>query len=279
MNKIIRTLTFSDEVSLVLIDATDMVNDAIAIHDLSAPAAVAFGKAMIAMTYLSGWLKDETGQISANIKGNGEGGTICISGDSSLNMRGTIQNADVHSSEDNVIGHEGYMTIVRDDGYKQPFVGTVAFHDGRIERLFMDYYAISEQLPTYIKEEVLIDENKRCTSAVGLFMQAMPGASDSAKMSAYKATESLDGIAAEVREKGAAAYVNEHFPHGDLEERDCAYRCKCSRERIEGLILSMNRAEVEDILLKDGKLNVHCDYCNTDYDFYPEDIEKLFLEA
>lgn len=276
MNKIIRTLVFNGEVSLIAVDSTQMINDAIDIHHLSPVGAVVFGKAITAMTYMASWLKDSTGEVSANIKGNGFGGAICISGDSSLNMRGTIENPQTHCSESDVIGHEGYMTVVRDDGYSQPFVGTVPISSGVVERLFMDYYATSEQLPTFIKEEVLIGEDKRCASSVGIFLQPMPSASVAAKAKALAALRDFSPAAAFVKEKGLEAYIKEHFDTNETEEDNAEYRCHCSRGYIEGLLLSMNRDELDNIIRQDGKVNVHCHYCHTDYDFDKEDVDKLF---
>lgn len=274
MNKIIRTLILSDEVSLVVIDATEMINDAIEIHGLSAPAAVVFGKSLMAMTYMSDWLKDPTGEISANIKGNGAIGTVCISGDYSLSVRGSIQNPDLHCPENEVIGQEGYMTVVRDDAYAQPFVGTVPIHDGRPEVIFGEYYFVSEQLPTFIFEDVAIDENKKCKRAFAAFLQPMPGASAESKT---KASEIIRNFAAPDTEKeDAEDWVRRSFDCSEVIVRHPKYKCKCSRRKISGLLLSMKKDELDEIIRKEGAIKVHCHYCNTDYNFTREDVDELF---
>lgn len=276
MNKIIRTLTFNDEISLIGIDSTEMLKDAIKIHSLSIDAAKVFGKALTVMTYMSCWLKDDSGEVSVSLKGNGTGGTICVSGDRALHMRGTMGNAQAVGGEREIIGHEGYITVIRDDGYVQPFVGTAPISSGDISRVFEEYYILSEQLPTYINTDVLFDEEGRLISCAGLFLQPMPGASFDAKANAVNKALTLKNMAARVAESGIEKYITDNFKVNELSASSAEYKCNCSRGYIEGVILSMSRDELEDIINKDGKVNVHCHYCNTDYDFYREDIERLF---
>lgn len=276
MNKIIRTLTFNDEVSLIAVDTTDMVNEAIRIHNLSSCAAVVLGKILTAVTYMSCWLKDGTGEISASIKSNGAGGVINVSGDSSLRIRGVIANKSVHCTEREVIGNEGYMTVIRDDAYSQPFVGTVPVSSGDVEHIFMEYYLVSEQLPTSIKLDVNIGEDGKCAAAGGLFFQALPSASFESKSKLVELTRKTSFSALNAKEEGLENYIKKNFDAKVLDERNAEYKCRCSREYIEGFLRAMHENELYEIVQKDGKVNVHCDYCNTDYDFDKEDLDKIF---
>lgn len=276
MNKIIRTLTFNDEISLMVIDTTKMLSDAMKIHSLSVDSAKVFGRALTVMTYMSCWLGDDTGEVSVNLKGNGSGGTICISGDKELNMRGTMGNPRAVGSESEIIGHEGYITVIRDDGYVQPFVGTAPISSGNISRIFEEYYIISEQLPTSIKTDVNFNEKGELTSSVGLFLQPLPSASFESKANAVNKALSVNNLAEDIRDKGILEWTKENFSVGEITELSARYKCNCSRKYIEGVILSMKKEELLDIIAKEGKVNVHCHYCNTDYDFTQGDIDKLF---
>lgn len=278
MNKIIRTLTFNDEISLIAVDCTEMLKDAVRIHSLSHEAAAVFGKALAVMTYMSCWLKDDGGKISVNLKSNGTGGAICVSGDKALHIRGTMENPRANASEREIIGHEGYITVIRDDGYAQPFVGTAPISSGSISRIFEEYYIISEQIPTYIKTEVLFGDDGGIKCCAGIFLQPLPGASFEAKAQAVNKALSIVDFACEVAKNGIEEYIKENFSTGEISTSSAQYKCNCSKQYIEGVILSMGKDELEDILRKDGKVNVHCHYCNTDYDFYREDIEKLFKD-
>lgn len=278
MNKIIRTLSFSNEISVVLIDGTSLVKDSMRIHRLSLDAGRVFGKAIVAMTYLAGWLKDSSGELSATIKGNGTAGTITISGNSALEMRGAIANSQALGSEEKVLGKSGTLTVIRSDGNYLPFVGTVPFEKGSVEELFMDYYSQSEQLPTFLKEEILFSKEGECLSAIGVFLQPMPYASEKNIAAAKEKLSSMENFAPLVKEKGILAFGKEVFSEEEWEESEANYRCNCSRKKIEGILLSMSESECNEILRQDGKINVHCDYCETDYDFTKEDIDALFLK-
>jgi len=279
MNKIIRTLTFNDEISLMAMDTTQMLADAIKIHSLSIESAKVFGKVLTAMTYMSCWLKDDTGEISVNLKGNGAGGAICVSGDRALNMRGTMENPRAVASEREIIGHEGYITVIRDDGYIQPFVGTAPISSGNISRIFEEYYIVSEQLPTYIKTDVLFGADGKLICSAGLFLQPMPSASFEAKAQAVNKALSVNDLAFQIGKNGLEKWVDENFTVGEKTSLSPRYKCNCSKNYIEGVILSMKKDELYDIIDKEGKVNVHCHYCNTDYDFYREDIDKLFKNS
>ena len=149
MKNVLRTLVYEDEVSLTLIDSTEIVREAIRLHSLTRPSAIVLGKALTVMTYAGACLKDLGQSISVSVRGNGEGGEISVSGNGRLQMRGYIGNPAVpalpgESDEDaerRCLGSEGTLTIIRDDGYGRPFVGSCLLPDsGLIDRAFEAYY-------------------------------------------------------------------------------------------------------------------------------------------
>ena len=155
---ILRGLICGGEVSLAVADTTQLVNEAIRVHGLSPLAAAALGRTLTAAAYMCSSLKEERGALSVTIKGDGAGGTVCVSGDKKLHMRGYIDNplADLPPNAagkldvGGCVGHSGTLTVVRDDGEGQPFVGTTELVSGEIGEDFAAYYAYSEQLPTAI---------------------------------------------------------------------------------------------------------------------------------
>lgn len=129
---ILRALVFDGEVSLAVADTTALVNEAIRIHKLSPLSAAALGRTLTVAAYMCSSLKDERGALSVTIKGDGVGGTISVSGDAALHMRGYIDepqadlppNAYGKLDVGGCVGRNGTLTVVRDDGQGQPFVGT-----------------------------------------------------------------------------------------------------------------------------------------------------------
>ena len=92
MNNVLRTLIFGGQVSLTVIDGTEIVQEGAKLHKLTPAATYVFGKALAVMTYMSACLKEESGEISLSLKGNGAGGEIAVSGNRALRIRGYIEN-------------------------------------------------------------------------------------------------------------------------------------------------------------------------------------------
>ena len=272
MDKLLRTLIEDGQVSLVAIDSTEMVRHAQIIHNLTEASARVFGRILTVMSYMSCWLKGEHSELSVNFKHHGETGEVCVSGDGNLYMRGYVYNPFAQNEK---IG-KGYMTVVRDDNYKRPFVGTCEMVSKDVDENFEYYYRLSEQLPTYIRTGVSFDEHGLCQRAGGIFLQPMPGASDIAKQSAKLAADDFSAFSERLKDKAACDLFKEYFSVDATEERDIEYRCRCSREYIAGVLTSMGKAELDEIIRAEGKINVHCHYCNSDYDFFEEDLEELF---
>ena len=148
-NKILRGLVFDDEVSLAVLDTTELVNEAIRIHNLSPLAAAALGRTLTVAAYMCSSLKSENAALSVNIRGDGVGGPICVSGDKDLHMRGTIEdpaaflppNAAGKLDVGGCVGRKGYLSVVRSDGEGAPFVGTTELISGEIGEDFAAYFA------------------------------------------------------------------------------------------------------------------------------------------
>ncbi len=274
-DRLLRTLIENGRVSLVAVDAAETVRHAQIIHNMTAASARAFGRVLVVMTYMSCWLKEESGELSVSVKHRGETGEICVSGDSRLRMRGYVYNP--FAQEDGL--GKGYMTVVRDDNYGKPFVGTCELVDADVDKDFEYYYRLSEQLPTYMRTDVVFDAHGLCKAAGGVFLQPMPGADDIAVQAAKNYAEQLSEPGKVLENKGMDALLKEYFGVENVEATPFAYGCRCSREYIAGVLSSMGEKELRDILRSEGKINVHCHYCNSDYDFYESDIDEMFPES
>lgn len=287
---VLRGLVYGGEVSLVIADTTALTNEAIRLHGLTPVAAAALGRTMAAGVYLASALKTDRGAVSVTVKGNGPGGEISVSGDSALRMRGYIADPGVDLPPNaagkldvgGCVGRSGTLTVIRDDGEGIPFVGTTELVSGEIGEDFAAYFAYSEQLPTAVAVGVKIGTDGKCLGAGGVFLQPMPGAREENVAKAESAIGRFGRISS-LLEAGTAEDVwNAHF--GDdpesriLYRKKPEYRCICSRDYIGGLLCSLGRGELDSILREEGRVSVHCHYCNTDYVFTEEDVAALLKE-
>lgn len=282
MKNLVRTLIYDGQVSLTVANTTEMVQTGARLHRLSAASAYVFGKALSLMTFMSACLKNERGEISLSLKGDGTSGEIGVSGNKQLHIRGFIGNTNVEGgatleAERVCLGQNAAITIIRDDGYNRPFVGACALpENGGLDEGFEEYFRISEQLPTRIKTAVEFDENGVCTFAGFVALQPLPFAEEEVLKKVEDAD--LESLLQAVKLQGVVESAKQNFTTDEMvfEERKAAYKCNCSRRYLTRVLVSLGEAQMRQIIEEDGAVRVHCHYCNTDYEFTNEDADLLF---
>ncbi len=284
MNKLLKTIVFDNEITLSVLDTTDMVNEAIRIHGLTPLAAAALGRTLTVCTFMSSNLKNKSDKLSVTISGDGVGGKITVCGNGDLAMRGFIDNpkadlplrADGKLNVGGCVGKNGRLTVVRSMGLKEPYSGSSELISGEIAEDFTAYYAFSEQQPTAMALGVKIGTDGKCVGAGGVIVQALPGASDRSLFLAEEITKDCKNVSSLIEEHGAEWIVNELFFTDKFEEYHPEYKCLCSREYIEKVLISLGKDELNDIIEKEGKITVDCQFCDKVYEFTELDVQKFF---
>ncbi len=280
MKNLVRTLIYDGQVSLTFADTTEMVRRGACLHSLSKTSAYTFGKALSLMTFMSACLKEETGEISLSLKGD-VCGEIAVSGNRRLYLRGYILNTDAsgeadEKSERALLSGNAYLTIIRDDGYNRPFVGACALpQEGGLDEGFEEYFRISEQLPTRLRTAVEMD-GADCSFAGVVALQPLPFA-DKQTLEKVSLLD-LSQLLRKIKEEGAMSALKDSFDVEEdaVESREAQYRCNCSKEYLTRVMVSLGESQLRRIIREDGAVRVHCHYCNTDYEFVDEDVDKLF---
>lgn len=278
MDNVLRTLVESGQVSLTLADTTEIVREGIKLHKLSKTSALVLGKALSAMTFMSACLKGERGEVSLSVKSDGLCGDIGVSGNRALRMRGYIQPLQIADGEEwACFGENSSLTVIRDDGYSRPFVGSCAFPKNTgLDGAFEEYFRISEQLPTRIATVVELDKTGHCAFAGVVALQPLPFAEEKA-LQKVRETD-LQRLLSELKSLGLQKTIERSFGQ-DIqasERRKAVYGCNCSREYLLGVLASLGEGQMRQIIQEDGAVRVHCHYCNTDYEFTEEDANELF---
>ncbi|MCQ2399176.1 MAG: Hsp33 family molecular chaperone HslO [Clostridia bacterium] len=286
MDKILKTLIFDDSLSLALLDTTDMVNEAIKLHNLSPLSAAALGRTMTVSTFMASGLKTEGDRLSVTVKGGGIGGEIVVCGEAGLNMRGYIENpnaelplkANGHLDVGGCVGKNGRISIVKSMGLKEPYTGSCELVSGEIAEDFTAYYTFSEQQPTAMALGVKIGTDGKCVAAGGAIIQALPFATDSQLFMGEDTILRMDNFSSLLEEKGLEGIADYFFGKLDFEEFHPKYNCLCSRKYIEELLFSMGKSELDSIIKEQGKITVNCQCCETDYTFTQDDVDGLFVK-
>lgn len=284
MNKLLKGLIYNDNLTLSVLDTTEMVNKAIKIHNLTPLTAAALGRTLTVSTFMASNLKNDGDKLSVVVAGDGIGGKITVCGNGNLCMRGVIDNpeatlplrADGKLDVGGCVGRNGRITVTKSMGLKEPYSGSSKLVTGEIAEDFTAYYAYSEQMPTAIALGVKIGKTGKCVGAGGVIIQALPFATEEDLVKAEDIMKNFSNISTLIEEKGAEGVLKEYFGDIDYREYNPKYKCLCNRNYVKGILTSLGEKEVNDIIEKEGRVKVSCQFCNKEYVFGKEDADKLF---
>ena len=270
--------------------ATQVVDESIGLHDLSPLAAAALGRALMGAAFLALNLKGED-SVTLRIKGQGPLGGVLAQADAGGTLRGYVGNprVDLPLNEagkldvGGAVGREGYLYVTKDLGLKEPYTGASELVSGEIAEDLANYFYKSEQTPAALSLGVLIDVDQSCKAAGGFIIKALPGA-DREKLARLEewlaALPPVSSLACQLNdpeEMLRALFPQEEPENLTLESWRLA--CRCSRRRLEKAIISLGREELEDMIQKDGKAELRCQFCNKTYNFTKEELKTLLQEA
>lgn len=282
MGKIYKTLIFDGQISLSVLDTTDVVNEAIRLHKLTPVCAAALGRTLTVTAFMASQLKGEDERLSVTINGNGAGGKIIAAADSKLNVRGAIDNPTVDLplkangklDVGGVVGNSGYITVVKNLGLKEPYVGRSELVSGEIGEDFAAYYAYSEQQPTAIAVGVLI-KNEKCIGAGGVIIQPLPDCTEENLVKAENLVNKFSDVSKQISETGVEGIIEKYFKGYDFNAFDVRYKCNCSDEYVRKVLITLGEKELYDAIEKDGKIDVCCQFCDKKYVYYKKDVDEF----
>ena len=283
-------LTEDGMARLIYAETTGIVAYAAQKHQPSKTVTAALGRGLTAAAIMGATLKDDGGSLTLLFKGNGPAGSLTCVADSHGNVRGCADepqaelppNAMGKLDVGGVIGREGDLTVVRDYGFGEPYVGNVKLVSGEIAEDITNYYAVSEQTPTVCALGVRVNQDRTLKSAGGFLLQLLPGAEDALaeKLEArIQALPSLSALIAEGKSAGEiAALVFGDIPYSEMEKKDVRYRCNCERERYRRSIQCIGIQELKSMCEAKEGAEVICRFCGERYFFPPEELDAMYLE-
>ena len=291
MDKIIRCITSDGAIMASAIDASDIVFTAKKLHNLSRSATAALGRLLCATSMMGNMLKQKNAFINLRVLGDGEMGAVVAVGDSRGNVRGYVENPDCptehyNSGKINVakaVGKNGTLSVMRDYGTGDPYIGQVELCSGEIAEDITNYFATSEQIPTVCALGVLINkEDGEVLLAGGLLIQLLPGAYDEAIDRLEENVKNLEPVTTMLA-KGMSILdicktALQGFEVEVLDENPVNYVCSCSREKLERYFMTMSDEEIRTLPDESGKTEAVCQFCNKRYAFTRDDLERLIAE-
>ena len=284
---LVRGMTMDGFVKMVAIRSTELVRRGCEIQHTTPNATAAFGRCLTAASMMGNMQKVENGSMTLQIRGGGPIGGITVVSDPIGNVRGYVVEPNVPLVEKfpgkldvgATVGTDGTITIIRDLQMKEPYVGSVELVSGEIGDDVTAYFAQSEQTPTACALGVLVDVDCSVKVAGGYLIQLLPGAPD----------ETIDAVERGIQRAGAVTKMLEAGMTPEdilgqvcgeigvvfMETTEVAYKCYCSRERVESALISLGKKELEEIAQEGKTFPVECQFCDTVYEFTPADIREL----
>lgn len=273
------------------IRTTNLVNEAVQIHKCSPVASAALGRMLSAGAMMGGMLKGEEDKLTLQIKGGGPLGTVLVTANAKSEVRGYCDNpfADVPKKPNGkldvgaAVGRNGYLSVIRDIGMKEPYIGQTPIVTGEIGDDITYYYAASEQQPSAVALGVLVDRDHSIRAAGGFIISLLPGADEETvaliENSLREITSVTDLIASGL---DPLAILQKAMPSVRLDvlsESEPVWKCNCSIERMERALLSIGKKEIEDILREQGEAELVCHFCNSKYQISKERLQELLENA
>ena len=274
------------------IDGTQLVRDAQKTHSLSRVATAALGRQLMMTSVIASLCKNATDTVSTVIAGSGPAGNLVCVGRNGGLVKGYASNpgAELPLREDGKLDVRGYvglpgkLTVIRDLGLKEPYVGMSNLISGEIAEDFAQYFTASEQQPSIVY--LGVRENAAegyVKGAGGLLIQAMPNCPDEAIDRVMDVAEQIPSLGVRLAEgETLEPILKDLFSTLDADftnRMTPAFSCDCSRERLERALISIGRKELEELIEQDGKAELTCQFCRRKYTFTEDELIQLLQEA
>jgi len=287
---IVRAITRDGFVKAAAVSTRALTERARSIHRLSPVATAALGRALAGVSMIGNAMKGEGESVTLRIKGGGPLGTVLAVSDSEGNVRGCVGNPAVELplrpdgklDVGGAVGREGTLTVIKDLGLKQPFVGTIDLLGGEIAEDIAAYFAESEQIPSACGLGVLVDRDRSVLAAGGYLIQLLPGASEDVIAKIEGGVYAAPSVTSLLRDDPDPAHLlRAVLPDFELEILDVApiaYRCTCSHERTGRALLSLGSGELESILEEQGGVELTCQFCDRVHRFTGDELRAMIAE-
>lgn len=268
------------------ISSRNLVDHAREIHNLSPICTAALGRSMSAALMMGNNLKNENDTVTLQINGTGPMKGLVVTANNKGEVRGYTKVTDIilppnaaqHLNVGGAIGN-GTLTVIRDYGLKDPYVSTIGLQTGEIAEDLTYYFASSEQTPSVVALGVLMKKDATVDKAGGIILQLMPNCPEESisrlERNLRKMYALTDLLAEGMTPEDMLEFILEGFTVNFTEKHSVRFQCNCSRERSEGVLISLGKKELSRLRDEDHEITLNCQFCGTGYHFNENDLNKI----
>lgn len=267
-------------------DTTKTVGEAVEKHGASPVVAAALGRTMTGAAMMGAMLKNDRDRVGVSVRGDGPMKGIVVEADANGHVKGYpyVSLVDMPLNPQGKLDVSGAigmgdMTVVKDLGLKEPYVGQVPLLSGEIAEDFALYFAESEQVNSVVALGVLVDRDLSIKQAGGFIIQVLPFTPDEAITELEEKLKNFTSVT-KYMEEGKSIQAIIQMLLGDdievMEQTAVTFKCDCSRRRMESGLISLGKKELTSIVEDDQEdVELVCHFCNSKYLFDKEEIKSI----
>lgn len=255
-------------------------------HNTSPVVTAALGRLLSAGAMMGCMLKGEKDLLTLQVKGDGPMQGVMVTADAQGTVKGyaTVPgvvlpaNASGKLDVAGAIGR-GTLRVIKDMGLKEPYVGQTMLQTGEIAEDLTYYYATSEQVPSSVGLGVLMERDNTVRQAGGFMVQLMPFAEESVIEILERNLSRITSVTSMLDQGSTPEQMLRQVLEGlepeILETRSVKFACNCSRQKIEKVLISLGREEIQDMIEEGQEVEVNCQFCGEHYKFSVEELKNL----
>ena len=282
----VRATAANAQIRAFAITSRETVERARSAHNLSPVVTAALGRLMTGGVMMGSMLKGEKDMLTLQIGGAGPVHGLTVTADSQGNVKGYADNPQAMMPPNSVgkldvggvIG-AGVLTVIKDMGLKEPYSSTIELATGEIGDDLTYYFATSEQIPSSVALGVLMEKNNTVKQAGGFIIQLMPFTSEEVIAKLEEKLTHMSPVTTLLEEgRTPEQILKTVLGDMDLEITDTMpvqFHCNCSKERVEKVLLSLGKKELQNLIDEGKDVELNCHFCNTNYVFTVEELQKI----
>lgn len=290
MDEVVMGVLPEYELRVVLVTSTQVAQTARQKHGARGAAAHVLGESITAAALLSALqLQKSKAKVNLQLECDGPLRGLFVESDSGGGVRGYVKNPYLaYAGQPGayqwrpVYGNSGFLSVLRDPGNGDFFRSSVELEAFDLTLDFERFFQVSEQVPTGVVLHVTPKRDEPLSAVAGILLQVMPGG-DEAKLKAMIGRFREEGLLARTLEGGGAelhaSQLLGQLLQGEVFEVTSRYplqwSCPCSKDRVVRALLTLGKAELQDILQKDGKAEATCQFCSGTYVVDGEELRGL----
>ena len=283
---IVRATAADGQIRAFAITSKHLVEEARRAHDTSPVITAALGRLLSGAAMMGIMMKGEKDLLTVQIKSAGPARGLTVTADSAGHVKGFPMEAAVElplndKGKLDVGGAQGpgVLSVIKDMGLKEPYVGQIALQTGEIAEDLTYYFATSEQVPSAVGLGVLVDKDRTVKQAGGFIIQLMPFTNDDIIERLEKRITEIASVTEMLEEGNTPEQILEQIlGEFGLEITDTVpppFQCDCSKERGSRALATLGKKELDDIINDGETIEVKCQFCNRAYHFDVDELKSM----